>query len=173
MNGKERIESTKFESRAEVLEALSKKRDLAGADLCGLDLSGIKLFGVTMAGAKLRAANLTGSILRSLKNDTLIALCLLAVGILTILLGFIPVLALLPLAIGAFVGGFTMVDLPLALMQTSFRDRLRIAFSHKLELIAMGVLFGAIMLVPLGAVIFLAPSYGVGVRQLAKWKASG
>ena len=56
------IDQVEFESRDQVLETLSKKRDLTGADLSGLDLSGMKFLGVKMTGANLRDADLTGSI---------------------------------------------------------------------------------------------------------------
>ena len=60
------VQTKKFESREELMEALKKERNLTGADLSGLDLSGIKLFGMSMKGADLHNSNLTGAKLAGL-----------------------------------------------------------------------------------------------------------
>ena len=54
-------ETRKFESRDEIMESLSKERNLAGADMSGLDLSGIKLLGLSMKGADLHDSNLANA----------------------------------------------------------------------------------------------------------------
>ena len=58
--------NNKYESREEILETLSRKRDLSGANLSGLDLSEIKLTGLKMEGANLSDTNLTKATLAAI-----------------------------------------------------------------------------------------------------------
>lgn len=115
------------------------------------------------------------SLLRSLKDSLVAAVCLGTVGFLVLLAGFFPPLVLVALLAGAFLLGFNAFDLPLTLMRVRFGERMRIARSHLPVVLALGALFSLAVAVPLGGIVFLPPAYYVAVRQIVRWgiKAPG
>ena len=109
------------------------------------------------------------SCLRGLLDSTMVMLCLLLLGVFTLVLSFIPLLYVIPLILGGFSLGYNIVDLPLSLLEVPFRRRIKMAWSHKSEITVIGLLFSAIMLIPFAGILMLPPVTYVGVQRIARW----
>jgi len=112
------------------------------------------------------------SILRGLRDD---AIRVVYVGIFMIVMlicGLFPLLYFIPPVIAALLVGYSLLDLPLALMEIRFKDRWGIAKAHLLEVLALGALFSLILLIPLGGILFLPVAYHVAIQRLAQWGIS-
>jgi uncharacterized protein involved in cysteine biosynthesis len=80
--------------------------------------------------------------------------------------GFIPLLALAPLICAAFFVGFDLIDLPLTLRGMQFRERWHFGRAHLIEVLGLGACFMAIMIIPLGGLLFFPVAYYVAAELL-------
>jgi CysZ protein len=109
------------------------------------------------------------STLRSLKDDVLRLIYILIFTILIMISGFFPPLAAIPVALGCFLIGLDIIDLPLVLLEIPFKDRWSLAKQHFVEITATGAVFSLILFIPLGGIFFMPVAYYVGVTKVAEW----
>ena len=92
-----------------------------------------------------------------------------SLSILTLAFSFIPPLALLVAVVGGFAIGFDLFEQPLSLLGFQMKRRISIITAHKLETLALGLLFSVMMIIPFGAVLFLPLAYHVAVSRISAW----
>jgi uncharacterized protein involved in cysteine biosynthesis len=93
------------------------------------------------------------STLRSLVDESWKAILIGFVLLLTFVLSFFPPLALLVMAIGVFLIGLNVFDLPLTVHGLSFRERKNILLTHKKQVLCIGAAFSAVLVVPFAFLI--------------------
>ena len=109
------------------------------------------------------------STLRGLRDDVIRLIYIIVLIIVSFTCGFIPVLFFIPPVLAAFLVGFDLVDLPLTLLEFRFKDRWGLIKKHLVEVLAIGAVFSAIMLIPFGGILFLPIAYLVTVEQIVNW----
>jgi uncharacterized protein involved in cysteine biosynthesis len=113
--------------------------------------------------------SLIKSTVRAVKDDLIrilyVAICLLLV----FLAGLVPFLFFIPPLAGAFLTGASLLDLPLALSGMRLRQRWRVIRAHGSEVLALGAVFLALLLVPFGGILFLPVAYYVAVQKVVGW----
>lgn len=110
------------------------------------------------------------SLFRGLKDSLLRSLVYGILALLIFTFSFFPPLAFLVLLFAAFAIGYDLLDMPLSLLGFRAGSRLKLIMDHKLEALVLGALFSALMLVPLGGIIFLPLAYMVAVDKVAEWE---
>lgn len=109
------------------------------------------------------------SISRSFKNQLIKSMILVSASIALLISAWVPPLALIVLVLSALLLGFEIIDEPLSMLQPNLRDRLKIIKSHLPTLVAVGILFSLLSLIPFGAILFLPAIYIVSVDRLCTW----
>lgn len=113
------------------------------------------------------------SILRELKDDLKRLLVVALLTVLMLLAGLFGPLAVVPPVLGAFLVGYDILDLPLLLLKTSFRQRWGLVRRHILDVLALGALFSLFLFIPFGGIIFLPAAYYAAVMRIAAWSKNG
>lgn len=106
------------------------------------------------------------STLRALCNELILMTGIFCCSALAFILGFIPFLAFLPLGIGLLLAGFTLFNLPLAIIEVPLTRRFAIVRRQLLPCIGLGGCFSVMLLVPFASVLLLPAFYGAAVEIL-------
>ena len=115
-------------------------------------------------------SSLIRGIWRGVRDDLRLIIYIGFCALLVLAAGLVPILFFLPPLFAAFLSGYNLFDLPLALLEIPFKERRRIAAAHWIEVVSLGAVFLLILVIPLGAVLFLPAAYYVAVERLAAWK---
>jgi uncharacterized protein involved in cysteine biosynthesis len=108
------------------------------------------------------------SILRALGNEAILVFGILFCTVLAFGLSFLPFLSLLPLFMGVLIAGFTLFNLPLALLELPLKRRLAVVKQQLLPCATLGACFSAILLIPFASVALLPAFYGASCELLAQ-----
>ena len=110
------------------------------------------------------------SMVRAIFNEAILVTGILFCTVLAFLLSFIPFLAFLPILAGMLIAGFTLLNLPLAILDLPIRKRLYIIKKQLLPCLALGGCFTGVLFIPFGSILLLPAFYGAAVELLAQNK---
>lgn len=94
-------------------------------------------------------------VVRSIKDEALKSLYIVAFAIAIWLSSLIPPLAVIVFCLSCFVLGFNLVDTALTVLELKFSERWAIIKAHKAEVLPLGMLMWVILLVPFLGMILL------------------
>ncbi|MEZ4753385.1 MAG: hypothetical protein R3A13_03635 [Bdellovibrionota bacterium] len=113
--------------------------------------------------------NLTLTLLRSFKDDGVRIIYISLLGILVFICGFFPPLMIIAIVLTSFIVGIDLLNLPLALLETPFKQRLTLAHSHFIETCILGGAFTIVALVPFLGIILYPAFLNASVELISIW----
>ncbi len=90
-------------------------------------------------------------------------------GVILFIAGFFPPLYIPALLIGAWLVGVDLLDMPLRLLEIPFRERFKALKAHKLECLAFGAYFSAILIIPFAGIFLLPLFQWVACQSVDGW----
>jgi uncharacterized protein involved in cysteine biosynthesis len=95
-----------------------------------------------------------------------------ALSILFLIFGWIPLFTIPLLALSAFLAGADILDIPQAVMQRTFRERLALTFQHKLWCLSIGAVFLVSLVIPFATLLVLPPLVAATIVRMDEWRRS-
>lgn len=114
--------------------------------------------------------NMLSAMRRGVIDETFKMLLLIAISIILLPLGFIPVLGFIAFVLGFFLIGYELIDLPLMLLGYRFRERWKMNCQQFVPVTAIGFWYSWLLFIPFTGVIFLPPFYVATLDVISKMR---